>query len=238
MERKTLLGFNIDTYAFNDALNYAKNLIRQKQGGQIVTINPEMIELGAKNPEFVQIVNNSALVIPDGIGIKIGFKILGVNVPRIPGIEFSRKMLEECAKNNYTVALIGAKPEILEKTVNHLKEEIKDLNIVYARNGYFYNKEEILKELGEKAPQFVLVALGTPKQEEFIAQARKILPQSVMIGVGGSFDVWSGKVKRAPKIYQKLGIEWLYRAIKDPKRLKRIFPNLPRFVFRVIFTKK
>lgn len=238
MERQTLLGFNIDTCALEDALSYAKSLIETGQGGQIVTINPEMIDFGANNPEFTRIVNNSALVIPDGIGIKVGFKLLGINVPRIAGIEFSRRMLDECAKNNFAVALVGAKPEILEKTVIKLKEEINGLNIVYARDGYFKNQEDVINELKEKAPQFVLVALGFPKQEEFIAQARQILPQAVMIGVGGSFDVWSGQIKRAPVIYQKLGIEWLYRTIKEPKRFKRIFPNLPRFVFRVILSKK
>ena len=238
MERRTvkLLGFCIDTFDFESAVNYAVNLIKSQKGGQIVTINPEMIETGLKNHEFAEILNNADLVIPDGVGIEIGLKIKGINAQRIAGIEFSHRMIEECAKNNYSVALIGAKPQILEKTIQNLSSEIQNLNISYSQDGYFKDSGRVLAELGKNAPLLVLVALGSPKQDEFIKEARKLLPQSVMIGVGGSFDVWSGEVQRAPEIYQKLGLEWLYRTIKEPQRFKRIFPTLPRFLFRVIFS--
>lgn len=236
MERKKvkLLGFEIDTFDFESALNYAKDLIKDKKGAQVITINPEMIEYALKNPDFAAILNKADLVIPDGVGVKIALKIKGFNVKRVAGIEFSHKLLEICAENNFSVALIGAKPEILEKAIENLKTEISDLNIVYSKDGYFQDRQMILDELQEKNPQFVLVALGSPKQEEFINEARKLLPNAVMIGVGGSFDVWSGEVKRAPLFYQKTGLEWLYRTIKEPWRFKRIFPTLPRFLFRVI----
>jgi len=240
MERKTakLLGFNIDTFDFECAIGYAKNLIEKKKGGQIVTINPEMIELGLKDSEFAQILHNADLVIPDGVGVKIGLKIKGINTPRIAGIEFSRKIIEECAKNNFSVGMIGAKPEIIQKAAENLKSEILNLNIAYIQDGYFQDTESVLTELTEKAPRFVLVALGSPRQEEFIKKARKLLPEAVMIGVGGSFDVWSGVIQRAPEIYQKLGLEWLYRTVKEPWRLKRIFPTLPRFMLRVLLSEK
>lgn len=240
MERRTvkLLGFNIDTFNFESAINYAKELIANKKGGQIITINPEMIEFGLKNNNFAQILNNADLVIPDGVGVKIGLKIKGINTERIAGIEFSYKLLEECAQNNFSVSLIGAKPQILEKTIQNLQSKIENLNIVYSQDGYFQNKEHVFTELCQKAPQFILVALGSPRQEEFIKEARKLLPEALMIGVGGSFDVWSGEVQRAPVIFQKLGLEWLYRTVKEPQRFKRIFPTLPRFLFRVILNKK
>lgn len=239
MERNTvkLLGFNIDTFDFQSAVNYAKNLIESQCGGQIITINPEMIEYGLKNDIFAQILNNADLVIPDGVGVKIGLKIKGVNAQRIAGIEFSYKLIEECAKNNFSVALIGAKPQIIEKASQKLQTEIENLNIVYSQDGYFQDREKVLAELAQKSPRFVLVALGSPRQEEFIVEARKLLPHALMIGVGGSFDVWSGEVQRAPEIYQKLGIEWLYRTVKEPWRFKRIFPTLPRFLFRVLLSK-
>lgn len=238
MERKKvkLLGFGIDTFDFESALNYAKDLVKGQKGGQIVTINPEMIEHALKNPDFAKILNDADLVIPDGVGVKIALKIKGFNIKRIAGIEFSRKLLGICAENNFPVALIGAKPEILEKAVEKLKVEMPSLNIVYIQDGYFENRQEILNGLKDKTPQFVLVALGSPRQEEFIVEARKLLPKAVMIGVGGSFDVWSGQVKRAPIFYQKTGLEWLYRTVKEPWRLKRIFPTLPRFLFRVLFS--
>lgn len=240
MERNTvkLLGFSIDTFDFESAINYAKLLIEFKKGGQIITINPEMIEMGLKTPEFANILNNADLVIPDGVGVEIGLKIKGNNVERIAGIEFSYRLIEECAKSNFSVALIGAKPHIIEKTAQNLTTEIKKLNIVYIQDGYFEDIEKVLNELKEKAPRFVLVALGSPRQEEFIKEAREMMPRSVMIGVGGSFDVWSGEVQRAPKIYQNLGIEWLYRTIKEPWRFKRIFPTLPRFLLRVLLDKR
>lgn len=242
MERKTvkLLGFEIDTFDFQEAVNYAIGLIKDKKGGQVVTINPEMIEYGLKNEDFAFLLKQADLVFPDGVGVEIGLKIKGYNIRRIAGIEFSKKMIEECASNNFPVApvaFIGAKPEIIEKAVANLKSEIPDLNICYYKDGYFQDRELVLTELKEKNPAFVLVALGSPRQEEFIKEARKLLPEALMIGVGGSFDVWSGEVQRAPEIYQKLGLEWLYRTAKEPWRLKRIFPTLPKFFLRVLFSK-
>ena len=181
MNRKTvkLQGFNVDTFDFETAVKYADSI-----SGQVITINPEMINNARKNSDFADIINSAELVIPDGIGVEIGLKILGNSVRRIAGIEFAHKMLEVCAKEGKSVAFVGA--------------------------------------------------LGSPKQEEFIAKSKTMLPDSLFIGVGGSFDVWSGVVQRAPEIYQKLGLEWLYRTVKEPQRFKRIFPTLPLFVLNVL----
>ena len=222
-------GLYVDSFSFEEAVEYAKNI-----SGQVVTINPEMIGNATKDKDFAQIINSAELVIPDGIGVEIGLKILGYNVKRIAGIEFSRKMIEECAKHSQSVALVGAKPEIVEKAKENLEKEIQGLYITFARDGYFNNDDEIINELKIRQPRLVLCALGSPKQEVFINKAKQILPNSLFIGVGGSFDVWSGVVERAPEIYQKLGLEWLYRTVKEPKRFKRIFPTLPLFVLRII----
>ena len=231
MERNIvkLLGLNVDTFAFDEAIEYAKSI-----SGQVVTINPEMVNNAVNNKEFAQIINSAELIIPDGIGVEIGLKILGYKVRRIAGIEFSYRMIEECAKNSQSVALIGAKPEIVEKAKQNLENEIQNLYITYAHDGYFDDDTEILDNLKVRQPRLVLCALGSPKQEEFIAKAKKILPNALFVGVGGSFDVWSGVVERAPEIYQKLGLEWLYRTVKEPKRFKRIFPTLPLFVLKVL----
>lgn len=231
MERKIvkLQGLNIDSFTFDEAIEYANNI-----SGQVVTINPEMISNAVKDTDFAEIINNADLVIPDGIGVEIGLKILGYNVKRIAGIEFSHRMIEECAKNNQSVALIGAKPEIVKKAKENLVKEFPSLYITYIHDGYFNEDDSILAELKIRQPRLVLCALGSPKQEEFILKAKSILPEALFVGVGGSFDVWSGEVKRAPEIYQKLGLEWLYRTILDPKRFKRIFPTLPLFVLKVL----
>lgn len=238
MEKKRvkLLGFGIDTFSFEGAVNYALDLIRNKKGGQVVTINPEMIEYGLKNEDFADILNEADLVIPDGVGVKIGLKIKGLDAQRIAGIEFSHKLIEECAKNNFSIALVGAKPNIIQQATKNLQSEFPNLNIAYIQDGYFEDVNSVYWRLGEKNPQLILVALGSPKQEQFIKEYRKYHQDTLMIGVGGSFDVWSGEVERAPQIYQKLGLEWFYRTVKEPQRFKRIFPTLPRFILRVLFS--
>ena len=229
MERNlvTIQKLNVDTFTFSEAINYATK-------GQVVTINPEMIDYASKNKDFANIINEAELVIPDGIGVQLGLKILGHNVRRIAGIEFARKMIEKYSNENKSIALVGAKPHVIENAVANLKKEIPNINIVYYHDGYFKDNNEILSELQKLQPALVLSALGSPKQEEFNYIGKKLLPESLFIGVGGSFDVWSGEVERAPQIYQKLCIEWLYRTIKEPKRFKRIFPTLPLFVLKVL----
>lgn len=226
MERNLvkLQGFNIDTFTFDEALRYAEK-------GQVVTINPEMILSAKSNPDFAEIINSAELVIPDGIGVQLGLKILGHNVRRIAGIEFGRKLIDKFASQ--PTAFVGAKPEIIQKAVENLKKEVPNLNAVYVQDGYFKDDDRVLEELTAANPKLVLVALGSPKQEIFISKAKNLLPNALFIGLGGSFDVWSGVVERAPEIWQKLGLEWLYRTVKEPKRFKRIFPTLPLFVLKV-----
>lgn len=241
MERKQLkvLGYNVDLFSFEDSINYTKYLLESEYSIHVVTINPEMIEYALKNDDFSSIIHKSELVIPDGMGIKLALLVNGVNQQRIPGIEYSKKMLEICAKENIPVAFLGSTKDVVEKAIENIKKEISDINIVYSRDGYFQSEEEgqIINEIKESGARFVLAALGSPKQEFFIDNARSVIKNAVWVGVGGSFDVWSGVVKRAPVIYRKLGLEWLYRMINNPKRISRIFPTLPIFLFRVIINK-
>lgn len=236
MDRKTvkLLDFPVDTFNYDDALNYAKELLDYSKSSHIVTINPEIIQSAKKNSHLAEILKESELVVPDGIGIKIGLLIKNVKVSRIAGVDFAKSLLCESAKMGIPVALVGAKQEVIEKAQENILKSYPDLNIVYSHNGYFDNDEEIINEVKEKSPKLMLVALGSPKQEEFIYKAKNILPSTLMIGIGGSFDVWAGAVKRAPKIWQKLGMEWLYRVINQPERMKRIFPTLPNFICSII----
>lgn len=237
MKKFKLLGYDIDSFSFDEAVGYAIELIKKDTVSQVVTINPEMFDCADTDSEFADILRTAEMVIPDGIGIKIGLKILGHNVDRIAGIDFARALLEKSPSENIAVALIGAKPEIIEKAKENLCAEIQGLNIVYSHDGYFKDDNEILEGLKQTSPDLVLVALGSPKQEKFIKKAKTILNKGLMVGVGGSFDVWSGNVERAPEFYQKLGIEWLYRTVKQPERFKRIFPTLPLFVIKVLLEK-
>ncbi len=232
-----LMGIDIDNYTFEEGVNKALELIRSDKVSQIVTINPEMYKEAESNSEFRKIIDEAEMVVPDGIGIKLALLIKGENVNRIAGIDFAKSLLTECAKNNIPVAIVGAKEDIITKAIENLKNEIEGLNIVYYHNGYFENSDTIYNELKEKNPKLILAALGSPKQEFFIYNAKRILNPCLMIGIGGSLDVWSGTIKRAPKIYQKLGLEWLYRTITQPERFKRIFPTLPLFLWKVILWK-
>ena len=240
--QKNLLGYNIDLFSVDEALDYSNSLIDSAKSSHIVTINPEIIEYANKHEDFAKILKEAELVIPDGIGIKIGLKINGEDVQRITGIGFAHSLLENAQKNNIPVALVGAKPHVIEKAYENLKQEMPELNIVYKHDGYFKDcKQEVIDRIKNSSPKLLLVALGAPMQEEFIYELKSILPSTLMIGIGGSFDVWAGEVQRAPEIWQKLGLEWLYRTIKQPERFKRIFPTLPLFVYNVIkekFTKK
>ena len=224
-----ILGYGVDTFTFEDAVEYIYT-----HHGQVVTINPEMIHNARNNKDFSNIINNAEMVVPDGIGVQLGLKILGHKVSRIAGIDLGKELLKKCAQDNKKVALIGAKPEVNINACKKLKEEFPQLNIVYSHDGYYTDETQITEELISKSPDLILVALGSPKQEIFIDKIKHHLPNSVLVGLGGSFDVWSGVTQRAPEIYQKLGIEWLYRTLKEPSRFKRIFPTLPLFVLKVI----
>ena len=227
MERVNLLGFPIDTYDMPESIEYIK-----AKKGHVVTINPEMIDYALKHKEFEKIIKEAELIIVDGVGVQLGLRILGHSVKRIAGIEFAKRMLLELSCK--PIALIGAKTYVMEKAINNLKEEIPNINIVYSQDGYFNDENKVIEETIQKEPELILVAMGSPKQEELIYKLKSKLPNAIMIGVGGSFDVWANEVERAPKIYQKLGLEWLYRTIKEPKRFRRIFPTLPLFVLRVL----
>ncbi len=238
MERnsKNVLGYRVDLLSFDEAVLFVLSNMDKNQGMQIVTINPEIIELANKSKEYSDILKNAELVIPDGSGIKLALKLKGISQEQIPGIDFTKELIKKCANMNYSVALIGAKEEIVNLAAENLKKEFPNLNICYIQNGYFNKEyeENIINNLSIRKPKLVLAALGAPKQELFINKCRKEIKESVFIGVGGSFDIWAGSVERAPEIFRKTGFEWLYRTLTQPQRIKRIYKTLPMFLFKVI----
>lgn len=229
-----LLGFNIDNYSFEEAIIKAKSLIDGDKVAQVITINPEMFQAAEKDYYFENIIREADMVIPDGVGVTLGLRLTGKNAERIPGVDFAKRLLQEAALSNIPVAIVGAKEEVITKAVRNLQNEINGLNIVYFHDGYFNDNSEIYENLKKYSPKLILVALGAPKQEKFIYEAKKELNPALMIGIGGSLDVWSGNVKRAPKIFQILGLEWFYRTVTQPSRFKRIFPAIPLFLIKVL----
>lgn len=238
MERKThkVLGYDVDLLTFDEAVKVILERIKEKNGMQVVTINPEMIELAGKSKAFSSILRNADMVVPDGSGIKLALKLKGIEQEQIPGIDLAHELITSCEIFKYSVALIGAKESVLQTTVKRLKSEFEGVDICYYKNGYFASskEDEIINALAESDPQLVLVALGAPKQEIFINKCRKKIPEAVFIGVGGSFDVWAGEVERAPEFFRIMGCEWIYRTYKQPERIKRIYKTLPMFLFKAI----
>ena len=224
----------MDILTYNQALECAKSAIDNGENMQVVTINPEMVELAKKDKDFANVLKHSELVVADGVGIKIALKLKGVNQERIGGVDYSRSLIEMCARNNLRLALLGAKEEVINTVCQKLKCEFENLNIVFSHNGYFNDENAILNEIKKACPQVLLCALGAPKQEFIIYRLKEMLQGCTMVGVGGSFDVFAGCVQRAPIMWQTLGLEWLYRTIKQPERFRRIFPTLPIFLFESI----
>lgn len=237
ISKAKIQGFEVNLLSLEGALNFATSIIDNGESMQVVTINPEMIIKASQDEELASVIRNAGLVIPDGTGIKIALKIKGINQQQVRGISFAHKMLERANAYGWKVAFLGAKQEVLDKAIENLSRDFENLNIVFKQNGYFTNEEEVIDKIKKSSPQLLLCALGTPKQEVLNAKLKDILPNCVLIGVGGSFDVWSGCVEGAPVIWQKMGLEWLYRTIKQPERFKRIFPTLPLFLFRAIIDK-
>ena len=221
MERKSqkVLGYDVDLLTFKEAVDFICEKMEKSEGLQVVTINPEMIEIANENSDFSRVLRNADLVVPDGAGIELALRLKGIVQERIPGIDLAKELINSCSMMNYPVALIGAKEDVLEKTCSRLEAEFKGLVISYSRNGYFTSnrEEEIIKNLFDAEPKLVLVALGAPKQELFISRCRKVIKNAVFVGVGGTFDVWAGEVERAPEFFQIMRLEWLYRTIKQPQ---------------------
>lgn len=237
IKRTCLFGLPINITTLDEIKNH---LLNSTNPMQVVTINPEMITKSYKDTELSQLIKNADVVVPDGIGVVIALKMVGIRTSRIPGIELSYALLKEAEKRNLTVALIGADEDTIQKAKNELLKDMPNLNFVYVRNGYFNKDEEnvIIQDLAKLQPDLLFAGLGFPKQEKFLESFKKYSKNTIMIGVGGSFDVWAKKLKRAPLIFQKLYMEWFYRLLCQPSRFRRMFPSIPLFLLRVIIERK
>ena len=235
MERKAnIQGFNVNLMSFDDVIKALVCGINDEKNIHVVTINPEIIQNAKKNFELKSIINDAEIVTADGVGVKIALKMKGINQEQVTGVDLSKKMLEIASYEKFKVALVGAKPEILELAVQNIKNNYEGIDIAYSHDGYFTDFNPIIKDIINSGAKFLLCAMGSPRQELFISELKKQACGIVMIGVGGTFDVLSGKVQLAPDIFRRFGLEWLYRTIKQPERIKRIFPALPIFFFQSI----
>lgn len=207
----------------------------------IISGNPEILYSGTKD-EFLNSVynDNSSIIIPDGIGTVMVSKMLKEPVKeKIAGIEVMEALLEKYNKEGKKIYLLGAEEDVLEKCTMNLMSKYPKIDIVGSHNGYFDldNCKDIIEDINLKQPYAIFVAMGCPRQEIFIARNMRELPCKVFMGVGGSFDVFAGKVNRAPDWMIKVGLEWLYRVTKEPWRIKRL-GAIPKFLWMVNNKKK
>lgn len=200
----------------------------------IITVNPEIIMKSYKNIEIKKmLLNDNNILVPDGISIIKKAKQYNINIKeRITGVDISSKALEICNKNKKSIYLFGSKKKVLDKLIISIKQKYPNINIVGFSDGYVEDKDKIMKEIISLSPDLILIALGVPNQELLINKYIEKAKKGVFIGVGGTFDVLSGYKKRAPKLFIKLNLEWLYRIICEPTRLKRFIQNNIVFMFK------
>lgn len=201
----------------------------------IITANPEILTVGDKDKEFDKILlDQITTIIPDGIGVVKGAKMFGIDLPgRITGVELSMELIKLCNKHKKSMYLFGATKEVMNKMKILIEQKYSGINLVGSQNGYVEDKQAVMEDIKMKNPDVVLVALGVPRQEKLIYDNLQGFDKGIFVGVGGSFDVISGSKKRAPKIFIKLNLEWLYRIAFSPSRWKRFYEGNIKYIFKL-----
>jgi N-acetylglucosaminyldiphosphoundecaprenol N-acetyl-beta-D-mannosaminyltransferase len=238
--RTEIFGYPVHLLLANQAVAMAETAIQQGETLQVVTLNPEMMMQGDQDPELGRILRSAELALPDGAGLVWALKRYGHQVTRLPGIEFSENLLQKAAERDWPVAIIGAAPDVLALAVQNLQEKYPKLRIAYSHHGFFKpgaEEAQVVQDCAAAKPRVVLAALGVPRQEKWIDQYRASFSGAVLVGIGGSLDVWSGKTLRAPSLMRRLNLEWLYRISTQPWRIKRIYKTLPMFVVKVLLSR-
>ena len=221
-------------------------VIRRVENGRqtvIFTPNPQILLKARKSKKYGKILNSSTLNLPDGIGIVIASKLCRSKIKeRVGGIDFANSLIRFAEKEGYKIFLLGAKPSVAENAKRNLKKAHPSLLICGTHHGYFKKSGEendiVIEKIKNSSPDILFVCLGAPAQEEWITKNKDRLPSvKLFIGLGGSLDVFAGNARRAPKFIQIIGLEWLYRTIKEPRRA-RIFWDIPVFLFEILKSKK
>lgn len=247
-EKADILGVKINKLNMEQALNNIFSIVKEEKKAMVVTPNAEMIMRARKNKELKTILNEADLSLADGAGVLIASKLFNIDInERVSGFDLLTEILSyDKFPNKFSVYFLGAEPGVVDKMFDNLKDKskklannknlAKNLEIVGYHHGYLNSelKKELIKDINEKAPDILFVGMGVPLQEKFLKENMEKLNIKVGITVGGSFDVLAGNLKRAPKFIQKIGLEWLYRLLQEPKRFRRTL-LLPQFVVIAIY---
>lgn len=238
-ERVTVLGVAIDSVTMQEAVHQVQKFIVDGSCHLVATANAEMVMLAQRDTALSSILAAADLVVADGAGVVWAARHHGQPVPeRVAGFDLTQHLLALAGANGYRVYFFGGAPGIAETAAKKAEQACPGIQIAGIRNGFFQPADEpdIISQIQKAKPHILLVALGVPKQEKWLAAHLDELMVPVAIGVGGTFDVMAGTAKRAPVWMQKASLEWLYRLLRQPQRLGRMMA-LPRFVLKVMTAK-
>ena len=236
MERVNILGLPVDRVDMAGAVSRIRELLLANKACQVVTLNSEIAMMAQEDPELARIICEADLVVPDGAGIIWASRVLGTPLPqRVAGFDLMQELLEHAAGLGWPVFFLGAERGVAQEAAERVRRRLPGLTIAGTHHGFFGKGEEsaLIREINSTGARLVFVGMGAPRQDFWIAEHKVSVTTAVCIGVGGSFDVLAGKVKRAPDWMGRCGLEWLYRLICQPTRFRRMLA-LPRFVMRVL----
>ena len=224
--RIDVLGVGFDNLTMTEAVERGMELVRSPGPHYVVTPNPEIVEVCREDSGARAAVNGADLVLPDGIGVIKGAAMLGTPLKgKVPGIEFAAGLLGKLAKEGRSVYLLGAKPGVAELAGKRLSGQYPGLKIAGTHDGYFQEDAPVVEDIRASGADVVLVCLGAPKQEKWMAKNGADTGAHLLCGLGGSLDVFAGVVERAPKFWCDHGLEWLYRLLKEPRRAGRMMKD-------------
>ncbi len=234
MLKQEIMGVHFDNVTMAEALEIGCRLMEEPGSHYVVTPNSEIVYACREQPALTGVLNGASLVLPDGIGVVYASRILKTPLKqKVAGIEFGTAMLERAAQRGWTVYLLGSKPGVAEEAGRRLCQQFPGLRIVGTADGYFKEDGPVVEKIAAVHPDLLFVCLGAPKQEYWMANNAEATGAKLLLGLGGSLDIYSGSSQRAPDIWVKLGLEWAYRLVKEPWRIKRQ-TNLPKFLFSAI----
>ena len=236
-ERINIRGVGFDNVTLDEAsLLVASHLASGNGLFSVFTPNSEIVQLCLEQNEFYNTINSASLIIPDGIGVVKASHILGTPLKeKVAGVELGERALEYCSRSGDGVFFLGSKPGVAQEAAAAMTKKYPGLQICGLHDGYFKKEGEendaVIREIAASGAKLLFVCLGVPAQEKWICTNRDRLGDvKVAMALGGSLDVYSGNVKRAPRIFIRLGLEWFYRLLKEPKRIGRMM-KLPKFYF-------
>ena len=228
--RTDVLGVGFDDLTLEEAAAAGAALVEAGGFHYAVTPNPEFLLAAKHNPAFRQALLGADLVLADGVGVVYSAKILGRPLKgKVPGIDFAQRLLAWMARHGKRLFLLGAKPGVAELAAANLKDAHPGLIVCGTHDGYFREDGPVVEEIRRSGADAVFVCLGAPKQEYWMREHGLATGARLMAGLGGSLDVFAGVVERAPESWQKMGLEWLYRLMKEPSRIGRM-ARLPLFL--------